>query len=105
MAQSPATNTDPDVTPSAPVPARAQRRTDTTTHPAPQAHNNGPEDLDAPEGRLPHERDEAAAMTGGIPSPRVEQGFQDLQRGLEDTDQGLRAHRVGQKPIRSDATK
>lgn len=104
MAQ-PNDTTEEDVTPSAPVPARTQRRTDTTTQPAPQAHHNGPEDLDAPEGRLPHERDEAVSMTGGIPSPRVEQGFKDLQRGLEDTDQGLRAHRVGQKPIRLDATK
>lgn len=86
-----------DVTPSAPVPARTERRTDTTRQPQPQLPGSGPEDLSAPEGRLPHERDEATAMTGGIPSPQVEQAYKDLARGLKDTDRGVPAHEAYQK--------
>ena len=77
---------DQDKTPSAPVPARTERRTDTTSQP--QTPGSGPEDLSGPEGRLPHERDEATAMTGGIQSEDGKQAFKDLERGLKDTDKG-----------------
>ena len=89
------TSTPPDrreteeaIVPSAPVPARTERRTDTTRQPQPQTPGSGPEDLSGPEGRLPHERDEATAMTGGIQSEDGKQAFKDLERGLKDTDKG-----------------
>ena len=34
---------------------------------------------------LPHDRDEKAGSTDGIPSERVRQGARDLKRGLQDT--------------------
>ncbi|BEU94354.1 hypothetical protein ACDW_00590 [Acidovorax sp. DW039] len=86
---------DEDKIPSAPVPARKERRV-STTHP-PQQPGSGPEDLDAPEGRLPHERDEATGMTGGIPSREVRQAYEDVTHGLQDTDKGPPMDRAYQK--------
>ncbi|MDP9043818.1 MAG: hypothetical protein M3O01_03340 [Pseudomonadota bacterium] len=40
---------------------------------------------------MPHERDETAGMTGGVPSPTVRQGHRDLERGLEDTSRAPEA--------------
>ena len=37
-----------------------------------------PEALQEPEARLPHERDEATDMTGGIPSREVRQAYEDV---------------------------
>ena len=75
-----------DVTPSAPVPERTERRTDTihrSEHPG-----SGPENLGGPEARLPHERDQAIDMTGGERHPEIEQAYDDLQRGVPDMDRG-----------------
>lgn len=83
------------VDPSAPVPARTERRTDTTRMGS--APGSGPEDLSGPEARLPHERDEATDMTGGARHPEIEQAFEDIARGLQDTDRGLPAHNAYQK--------
>lgn len=47
---------------------------------------------------LPHERDQDACMTDGKTDPVVHQGWRDLERGLEDTDQGLRADENNRKP-------
>lgn len=99
------TRTDPaqdekDVVPSAPIPARTQRRTNTTDA-SPDAVRSAPEDLDGPEARLPHERDQATAMTGGVRSPDVEQAYKDVTRGLQDTDKGPaldRAYQQQKKP-------
>lgn len=52
----------------------------TTTRPAPAGH---------PE--LPHERDEKAGITGGIPSKRVQQGARDVKRGVTDTSRAPEA--------------
>jgi hypothetical protein len=38
--------------------------------------------------KLPHERDESAGMTGGVPSEPIQQAHEDLDRGLQDTDRG-----------------
>lgn len=46
---------------------------------------------------LPHERDEGTDMTGGVPSPVVQQGARDLKRGLEDTSRGPEADRACKK--------
>ena len=46
---------------------------------------------------LPHERDEAVGMTGGIPSAPVQQAYRDVKRGLMDTDRGVEAGRTYQK--------
>lgn len=35
--------------------------------------------------QLPHDRDEKAGSTDGVPSERVRQGARDLKRGLQDT--------------------
>lgn len=40
---------------------------------------------------MPHERDERAGMTGGIPSERIEQAHRDLERGVEDTSRAPEA--------------
>jgi hypothetical protein len=81
--------------PSAPVPARTERRVN-TTHPQPQPGNE-PEDLGGPEGRLPHERDQSVDMTGGEPDALVEQAYRDVKRGLQDTDRGPPADKAYQK--------
>lgn len=47
---------------------------------------------------LPHERDQSVGMTDGIPSPKVQQAFKDVERGLVNTDAGREAHNVG-KPV------
>ncbi len=53
-------------------------------------------DLTAPDSAaaltLPHERDETVGMTGGVPSPRVQQGARDLNRGLKDTSRAVEAN-------------
>ena len=46
---------------------------------------------------LPHERDEEAGMTGGIPSQPMQQAYRDVKRGLIDTDRGVEAGRTYQK--------
>lgn len=46
---------------------------------------------------LPHERDESATMTDGIPSQPVQQAYRDVKRGLQDTDRGAEAGRTYQK--------
>lgn len=84
-----------EIIPSAPVPARTERRVN-TTRPAVQP-GSGPEDLSAPESRLPHERDQAVDMTDGARHPEIEQAYEDLQRGLQDTDRGVPAHHAYQK--------
>lgn len=48
--------------------------------------------------QLPHERDQSVGMTDGNPSPKVQQAYKDVTRGLVDTDAGKRAHNVG-KPV------
>ncbi len=59
-----------------------------------------PEPATAPE--LPHERDEGAGMTDGVPSPRVRQGQADLKRGVQDTSgapEADTAYRKLKKPV------
>lgn len=49
-------------------------------------------DMESPTSpAMPHERDEAVGMTGGVPSPRVQQGERDLKRGLQDTSRATEA--------------
>ncbi|MEP7099708.1 MAG: hypothetical protein ABI781_04320 [Burkholderiales bacterium] len=40
---------------------------------------------------MPHERDEGTGMTGGVPSPSVQQGQRDLKRGVQDTSRAPEA--------------
>jgi len=40
---------------------------------------------------MPHERDEHAGVTGGVPSTRVQQGGRDLKRGVQDTSRAPEA--------------
>ena len=47
----------------------------------PSAPTRGP----AAGPQLPHDRDEKAGSTDGVPSKRVQQGARDLKRGLQDT--------------------
>ena len=55
----------------------------------------GTDKLAAPE--LPHERDEAVGMTGGVPSRAVQQAYRDVKRGLVDTDRSAEAGRAYDK--------
>ena len=72
-----------EIIPSAPVPARTERRVNTTQ---PQPHpGSGPEDLSGPEPLLPHERDEDTSMTHPEVAARIHQAAKDLERGLKDT--------------------
>lgn len=52
-------------------------------------------DLSSPGGstspKLPHERDEGAGMTGGVPSARVQQAQRDVKRGVQDTSRAPEA--------------
>jgi hypothetical protein len=52
-------------------------------------------DLTSPRGSkspdMPHERDERAGMTGGVPSARVSQGARDLKKGMQDTSRAPEA--------------
>ncbi|WP_313071498.1 hypothetical protein [Melaminivora sp.] len=48
--------------------------------------------------RMPHERDQDVDMTSDTPDPRVQQGARDLERGLQDTDQGLQTDESRTRP-------
>ena len=47
--------------------------------------------------KLPHERDQSVDMTHGKPDTKVEQAYEDVQRGLQDTDRGPPAEKAYQK--------
>ncbi|MBH2044185.1 MAG: hypothetical protein I8H87_11835 [Comamonadaceae bacterium] len=79
---------------------------DTTKRQAPGPDSTGPVQT-APSGakpndtpKLSHERDESVDVTHGEPDAQMQQAYRDVKRGLQDTDQYLRAHRVGHKPVR-----
>jgi hypothetical protein len=42
----------------------------------------------------PHERDETVGMTGGVPSRRVEQAFDDVEAGRSDTSRANETDRA-----------
>lgn len=46
---------------------------------------------------MPNERDEAVGMTDGIPSERVEQAFDDVEAGRQDTSRALESDRAYQE--------
>ena len=46
---------------------------------------------------MPHERDESAGMTGGVPSKRVQQGHDDVKRGVKDTTRATEADNAYRK--------
>lgn len=46
---------------------------------------NSPSKSPAAGPQLPHDRDEKAGSTDGVPSKRVQQAARDLKRGLQDT--------------------
>lgn len=46
---------------------------------------------------MPHERDEAVGMTGGVQSGVVQQGARDLLRGVQDTSRAPEADRAYKK--------
>lgn len=52
--------------------------------------------------KLPHEQDESVGSTGGVPSAAVQQGYKDVQRGLQDTSRGTAANRAYEK-LKEDA--
>jgi hypothetical protein len=72
-------------TPAAPI-ARAGTEVDLASG-APQS----------PDPLLPHERDEKTGMTGGVQSPRLQQGARDLKRGLQDTSRAPEADQAYRK--------
>lgn len=89
-----------------PEPTGPEPSIDTTKRQMPGPATQGPlqtdpapaKDTETP--KLPHERDESVDMTHGEPDAQMQQAYRDVERGLQDTDQDLRAHRVGHKPAR-----
>ena len=87
-----------------PGPTGPEPSIDTTKRQMPGPDTQGPlktdlaKDPEAP--KLPHERDESVDMTHGEPDAHMQQAYRDVKRGLQDTDQALRAHRMGHKPVR-----
>jgi hypothetical protein len=63
------------------------------TKPNPSAPTKGP----AAGPELPHDRDEKAGSTDGVPSPLVQQGARDLKRGLQDTTRGTESDQAYRK--------
>lgn len=51
----------------------------------------------SPDPLLPHECDQKTGMTGGVQSPRVQQGARDLKRGLQDTSRATEANQAYEK--------
>jgi hypothetical protein len=72
---------------------KSKRPVDTTPH----AHVDLTSPGTSSSPAMPHDRDEKAGMTGGIPSGRVQQGSRDLKRGLQDTSRATEADRAYQK--------
>lgn len=64
-----------------------------------QATSAGPEDGAHAHGKppLPHERDQSAHMTDGIPSRKVQQAAKDVARGLQDTSKSPEMDRAYQR--------
>lgn len=56
-----------------------------------EAHVDLTSPADSSSPPMPHERDESAGMTGGVPSGRVQQGKRDLERGVQDTSRAPEA--------------
>jgi hypothetical protein len=46
---------------------------------------------------MPHHRDEKVGMTGGVPSPKVQQAARDVKRGLQDTSRATEADETYKK--------
>ena len=49
------------------------------------------------EAKLPHERDESVSASAPEPSAQMQQAFEDLARGLQDTDRGAELGRTYKK--------
>ena len=47
--------------------------------------------------KLPSERDESVVMTPAEPDPAIKQAAIDIERGLQDTSNGLETNRVYKK--------
>ena len=73
----------PSVNTTVPV-EKAQRR--------PEQEGNA---ADPASPQLPHERDQSVGMTDGNPSPAMQQAYQDVKKGLVNTDAAREAHNVG----------
>ena len=43
------------------------------------------------EPKMPNDRDESVGMTGGIQSPRIQQGARDVKHGVQDTSRAPEA--------------
>lgn len=76
----------PDPSPETPAPPVSEPSIDTTKRQAPGPQTPGPVKVEAP--KLPHERDQSVDMTQDTPHPEMKQAYNDLQRGLKDTDRG-----------------
>jgi hypothetical protein len=85
----------------APKPTRTPRASASKRNQKPPTAGSPNVDLtskrDASSQPMPHERDEAVGMTGGIPSERVQQGARDVRRGVKDTSRATEADAAYQK--------
>ncbi len=46
---------------------------------------------------MPHERDQQVGSTDGAPSTKVQQGAEDVKRGVQDTSRALEANQAYEK--------
>lgn len=86
----PESKTPPDSTATS-----VQRSVDTTQRDAPPDTSNQGKDGLAP--KMPHERDQSVGMTDGHRDANVEQAYEDVERGLQDTDRGPPADKAYEK--------
>ena len=54
--------------------------------------------------QMPHERDETAGMTGGVPSERVRQAARDLADGRRDTSRATESDRAYHDQVQTGPT-
>ena len=89
-----------------PEPTGPEPSIDTTKRQMPGPDTQGPlktapapaKDTETP--KLPHERDESVDMTHGEPDAQMQPAYREVERGVQDTDQDQRDHRVGHKQAR-----
>lgn len=61
------------------------------------ADSNPDFDAEATAAALPHERDEQVGMTGGVPSPMVQQAARDVEQGIKDTSRSEESNAAYEK--------
>ena len=75
----------------------AERSVNTTLPSSRKSIANKPNTPTTDKPKLPHERDQSVDMTDGTPDKEVQQAYEDVKQGQQDTDRGAEAQRAYQK--------